>query len=428
MIRPNLCQLVAASVCLVLSSSAAFAQYAPYGDSGHAPLFQRPQSTYQAPIIDHYIGGGDQPLWDEQQPIEKFFSNVVSRSWLRMEFLMWNYSTPSDSIIGAPVSGLQQQDLPSEVEGITVPVGLIDNLNGGADVGQTLFPTYTPFGPVDTPGIRGTFGVNLGGAEMELSFFGLEQSNSEFIRNNISSARTRIGLDASQGTNQHPNYAIPLLTNGTPGTVAALNALVFTESMALESQTQLWGSEISFLTPRDAPGGAGLSWQWLGGFRYASLDEEFRIRGNSVGSAATTVRSTTVNNIYGPEFGGRVALSSKYVTFSATPRVTLGLNDHTTGVSSDILSAGGQKFGSRTIEFGTITQLNLATEIHFNTHFSIYGGYDFMWLPRVTRPYENIVYNSTTNAAGALVADIREHTNYVNFVAQGLSVGAVFRY
>jgi len=440
MIRPNLRCLVAALVCLIFPSAAVHAQYAPHGAPGHPHLLQLPQSSYQAPIVDHYIQG-DPNAWDGDQPIEKFLGNVVSHSWLRVEFLMWNYRRPGDGIIGAPVNGLEQGVYPNQIEGITAPVNLNDNpVYPAAQFGQTLFPTLASLENQDIPGVRGTWGIDLNGAELELSFFGMGQSSDEFFQD-IAGPRQRLALqdpaiDPALGTTTQPNYAIPLLNNGvipsvadgTFGTIGPLSALAFTNTLNIEMESQLWGTELALLTAKRIPGGVGPSWQWLGGFRYVNLDETFSISGTSLVGPPSHIKSSTLNNLYGPEFGGRAAFTSRWVTFSATPRVTFGLNDRTSTVVSNVLGVAGPRISDRTVEFGTITQLNLATEFHFSPAFSMFGGYDFMWMTGVTRPYENIVYNSVTNVAGDVVPEIGQHTNITNFMAHGFTIGAVFRY
>ena len=438
MIRPNLLCLVSAVAFLLAASSSACAQHGPQFGPGHPPLIQLPQSNCPAPIVDHYSQGHPR-LWDEEQPIEKFLTEVTSRSWLKMEFLMWNYSAPGDNLIGAPVTGLQFVVPNNSLQGIDVPIDVNDNLNGGNSVGATLFPTMVTIGGQDVPGIRGTWGVALNDAELEMSFFGLEQSGDSLFINNIAGPRDLLfaldplnNPDPSLGTTFNPNYAIPLLTDGAVTDVAAMNALIFNDSLQAEQRTQVWGSEISLLTDKDFVGN-GPSWQWLGGFRYVSLDEEFSVNGTFngrglVADRTTTIRSHATNHIYGPEIGGRAAINTRWFTLSATPRVMFGLNDHTTSVNANPLGTGATRFGSNTVDFGTITQLNLSGEVHLNRHFSVYGGYDFMWLPRVTRPQNNIVYNSTTAAGGGFTPDIRENVNFSNFVAQGISIGAVFRY
>ena len=339
---------------------------------------------------------------------------------------MWNYGGDQD-LIGANVSGLEQNTR-GEVQGVDTPIPLLDNLNGGTDIGEALFPFASALNNDDVAGIRGTWGLDLNGADMELSFFGLDQSRSDLSDNDISASRLRVGEDAVFGTTNFPNLAVPLLTDGTPGTTGDLNALIFTESFSSRISTQMWGSEISFLSDRSAPGGSGASWQWLGGFRYVNLDEQFGFTGTSVGSAATSVTASTINNYFGPQVGGRAALTSKYLTLSATPRVMLGLNDNTSRVGSSIAGVDGTQYITRSVDFGTVTQLNLSLELHLSPQFSMYGGYDYMWLTGVSRPYNNIVYDSTLDGIGARVADIRQSVDVQNLIINGFSVGATFRY
>ncbi len=426
MIRPNLRSFAAAVACMILAPSAASAQYGEYGGGGDPSMFHVPQSPYRPPVQDYFLPGNND-VWDESRPIERFVGDVKQRSWLKLEFLMWNYGGDQD-LIGANVSGLQQNTR-GEIDGRDTSIPLLDNLNGGTDIGEALFPFASALNNDDVAGIRGTWGLDLNGADMELSFFGLGQSSSTLTNDDISASRVRVGLaDPVFGTTAFPNIAVPLLTDGTPGTPTDLNALIFTESFSSHISTQMWGTEIAFLTDRSAPGGSGASWQWLGGFRYLNLDEQFGFSGTSVGTAATSVAANTINNYFGPQVGGRAALTSKYLTLSATPRVMLGLNDNTSRVGSSIAGVAGTQYTTRDVDFGTVTQLNMALELHLSPQFSMYGGYDYMWLTGVSRPYNNILYDSTLDGTGARVADIRQKSDVQNLIVNGFSIGATFRY
>ncbi len=428
MIRPNLRSFAAAVACLTLAPVAASAQEGFYGGPGDPSAHRLPRSSYQAPIQDHYIRGSTE-VWDENRPIESFLGNVADRSWIRLEFLMWNNNGDHDHI-GAPVSGLQANSR-GELQGYTVPVPLVDNLNGGTvDTGDALFPNATMLGTKDIPGVRGTWGLDLNGADMEMSFFGMGQSSSSMVDNDISAARVFVGLTTPPefGTSLFPNTAVPLLTDGNVSPVADVNALIFSESFSQNLETQMWGSEIVFLTDSNAPGGAGASFQWLGGFRYVNVDESYGFVGKAVNIAASSVNSSTINNFYGPELGARLALSSKYMTFSATPRVMFGLNDNSSSVSSVIQGVNGTTHDSRNVDFGTITQINLAAEVHLSPAFSVFGGYDFMVLTGITKPFDNIYYNSVTDSLGDRTADIGQRVELQNLVVNGFSIGAVFRY
>jgi hypothetical protein len=428
MIRPNLRSFAAAVACLTLAPVAASAQDGFYGGPGDPSAHRLPRSSYQAPIQDHYIRGNTE-VWDESRPIESFLGNVADRSWIRLEFLMWNNNGDHDHI-GAPVSGLQANSR-GELQGYTVPVPLIDNLNGGTvDTGDALFPNATMLGTKDIPGVRGTWGLDLNGADMEMSFFGMGQSSSSMVDDDISAARVFVGLTTPPefGTSLFPNTAVPLLTDGNVAPVADVNALIFSESFSQNLETQMWGSEIVFLTDSNAPGGAGASFQWLGGFRYVNVDESYGFVGKAVNIAASSVNSSTINNFYGPELGARLALSSKYFTFSATPRVMFGINDNSASVSSVIEGVNGTTHDYQNVDFGTITQVNLAAEVHLSPAFSVFGGYDFMVLTGVSKPFDNVYYNSVTDALGDRTADIGQRVELQNLVVNGFSVGAVFRY
>ena len=73
-------------------------------------------------------------------------------------------------------------------------------------------------------------------------------------------------------------------------------------------------------------------------------------------------------------------------------------------------------------------QLSFTGEIHVTPNFSVFGGYDFMWIYRMTRPYDNIVYDSTPAIGGSFTPDIRQTIDLESFSTRGLSIGAVLRY
>jgi hypothetical protein len=459
--RPNLLSLAATAVLLSIASSEAMAQHAPqsgppqYGgapeycqqqNQRHPSLIQLPQNHYQPPTVDHYVESAP-ALWDENRPIEHFLHEVASRSWVRVEFMQWDMRSPSGGTIGAPVSGLQNVLPNNSVEGISSPISINNNLNGGVDAGFALFPQSNGLSLTDAPGTRGTLGVAMNGGDLELSFFGFQQKNGDLTWNDIDTARQTLAtvnaaalaalgitVDTSLGTTLNPNFAIPLKTNGIVTDVAGLNSLRFDTSLQVTMGSRLWGSEMMFLTERYNPG-EGLGFQWLGGLRYTNLDEVYSIHGVGTGGATgtaftTDISSTVVNNFYGPEAGARASYNNRWFTLSATPRVMMGLNDYTASTTADPLGTGSTSFRHRKVDFGTVTQLNMLAEVHFNTKFSIYGGYDFMWIPRLSRPNENIDFNSIPDATGVtgFTPDITQDINYTNFSAKGFSLGAVFRY
>ena len=87
------------------------------------------------------------------------------------------------------------------------------------------------------------------------------------------------------------------------------------------------------------------------------------------------------------------------------------------------------RFSGGDVDFTPIVQVSFAGEIHLTPSFSIFGGYDFMWIYRMTRPYDNLVYDSTTNLlANGFTSQVRQEIDLESFYARGLTVGCVLRY
>ncbi len=420
MLRPNLLRILTFAFLAAAWCSTGSAQY-PHGNY-QMPGMQMPHSSYQAPIIDYNVGQKPK-LWDDQQPIERLLTNVAQRSWVRFEYLHWTLARPGSLPIGAPVTG------------VTDPQTVFDNLNGGVSAGVGVTPELGNFALDDTSGIRGTWGLDLANAEFELEFFGTEQNTDGIAFSNLSLGRD-VGLE-SQGTTARPNSVTPLLNNGAVSSADSANYLIYDDSFSAELTSQMWGAEAMLLSKTYIPGDA-MQFQWLGGFRYLSYDEEYSHTGvfNNGGLSATNVVSRigaqTSNNMYGPEVGARASLKTKWISLSATPRVAFTLNDYSAETFSGPLAGTADGFSSRLsgsdIEFTPIVQLSLTGEIHVSPNFSIFGGYDFMWIYRMTRPFDNIVYNSVEATGGSFEPSIEQAIDLESFYTRGLTTGLIFRY
>ena len=420
MFRPNLFRSLILLVP-VLSASVSWGQgpggyfQSPNG-SWNPPGIHIPRSQYQAPTLDYYVGQKPQ-IWDREQPVEQFVGDLAERSWLRIDYLHWTFARPGAKSIGAPVLN------------VTDPLVVFDN-NSGATAGESVIPQMGNIALDDSSGIRGTWGLDLNNADLELEFFGTEQNTDGFAMTNLSVGRPT-GAE-TVGTTGLPNVVTPLLTSGAQTDAATANYLIFDDSFQTSLASQIWGAEAILVTDPYVPG-PGVTWQWLGGFRYVAYEEEWRNRGvNSSGGLGASVVSTfggnTVNNMYGPEVGARLSATNKWFTFSATPRIAFTLNDYTAETASSALGAAETRFSGSDIEFTPIVQVSFVGEIHINDSFSVFGGYDFMWIYRMTRPFDNVVFDSTPGLAGGFTPAIGQQIDLESFYARGLSVGAVFRY
>ncbi len=426
LLRYVLTLMIAASACS--ATSAQHYMQAPSfmasGGGGYSPGIRLPQSQYQAPSVDYYVGKA-QPLWDDQQPVEKFITAVAQRSWIRFEYLHWDLDGANGGNLGAPVTGT------------TTPTFSVNDIETPTTQrGQAFIPQSDLLSLNDVSGVRGTLGVALNGGSLELNVFGTEQGESLISFNNLQ-ARRNLGTppDLRLGTTARPNVITPLLSDGVVSNAAGVNALVYDESFSADLQGQMWGSEVMLLSETYLPD-YGLHWQWLGGFRYVNYDESLGLRGvftdgGQLPPRVTNIGGSAINNIYGPEIGGRWSLTAPRLTLSATPRIAFALNDHTSSVHSSGLAAGDltvNRIVAENIDFTPVVQVSLMGEAHLTPHLSIYGGYDLMWIGQMSRVDTNIRYNSMPGVAGGSVASIEQQVDLKSYFTRGLSAGLVLRY
>ncbi len=389
---------------------------------------QGPYQSYQPQQIDRYVGEQVPDIWDESQPIERFLSAVAKRSRLSVEYLHWDLKGPQSGTLGAPITDVDDPSVAFEV---------FDNLNAGAITGLAIVPDINSMGMEDASGVRGTLDVALNGGSLELSFFGTGQNGSDVNFPNLQANRIAdpTGNTDGLGTSFLPNIVTPLTTNGVANSSTTMNSFVYDNSFQASIDGQLWGSEVLLLKELYLPNEA-FNWQWLGGFRYISYDEEMMQLGtfNDGGELATPrvtrIGGNSVNNVYGPQIGGRASIRTEYITLSATPRIAFALNDHTSSVMTGPLTALDEpvvRITEESIHFTPVVEINLQMQIHVTPHFSIVGGYDLFYIMQTSRPSHNIVYDSTAGGA-AFTPDIGQKVSLKQFMAQGINIGGLWTY
>lgn len=425
MLSPNLFRCLTVFLLATASSVTAIA-----GPPGYwqAPGMHVPRSSYQAPIIDYY-NGPHPKLWDDQQPVEHFLGELGKRSWMRFDYLHWTFARPGSASVGADVLNL------------TDPLTVVDNLDNGALAGIGVIPDLGTLALDDVPGVRGTWGLDLKDAEFELEFFGTGESRDTFSVTGLSDFRpvtvdpvTGDTIPATAGTIARPNVVIPLMTDGIVQEAATANYLIYDGSYSQTIESRMWGAEATVLSKPYVPGD-GFAWQWLGGFRYLSYEENFSHTGvdlnDGAGALTTQIGGRTTNNMYGPEVGARASVKNRWFTLSATPRVAFTLNNfsgstHNSSVENNFIRT--TVADEDDIEFTPIVQLSFTGEIHVTPNFSVFGGYDFMWIYRMTRPFDNITYDSTAGTDRAFDTVIGQDIDQESFYARGLSFGCALRY
>lgn len=380
--------------------------------------------------VVNYNVGRHKSYWNGAQPVEAFLKQVGRRSWLRLEYLYWDIEDPSNRPIGAPTDGVGSD-----------PFSVVDLATGDDSLGFAIVPGFDNLTLDGNSGIRGTYGMWFNGGSLEVSVFGTNQASSELNFGNLQANRPEAPdpadpdpetVSAALGTENNPNIIIPLTVDGVPGTEDSLAFIGFDSSYRAELRSQIWGAELNVLTEPQASLDQ-ITWQWLGGIRYFNFDESFSQTGVRDGAGAiapvtTRIRASTTNNIYGPTAGFRAQYSNKYLTLSATPQITFGLNDYTTR-----LATSGNQFSTtgmadeEEIDFTTLTQVKLLAEVHVSERFTLYGGYDFLWAYRAARPFRSINYDSQL-AVDSVDPLISLRPDPESLAIQGFSFGATLRF
>ena len=132
--------------------------------------------------------------------------------------------------------------------------------------------------------------------------------------------------------------------------------------------------------------------------------------------------------MYGPTAGFRAQYSNKYVTLSATPRITFALNDYTAR-----MAAQGPAFTNpvrdhvEEIDFTTITQVSLLAEVNVSDSMTVFGGYDFLWSYRTARPFRSVDYDSTLGTTQVEPQlSLKPDPDLLSI--EGLNAGILFRF
>ena len=418
-------RFITALTVVALSATFANAQQMQLGPP--PPMAVPPGMTYGNNVVNYRVNRF-QSFLNDQQPVEAFLTQFSRRSWLRLEFMLWDIEDPGDRTIGAPIDGADGN----------APVEVFDTGTGDT-FGFAIVPEFNGVTLNHNAGIRGTYGIFFDGGELEFSVMGNDQASGVINFSNLQQNRPELpdpnvpnppAPDASLGTVNNPNVIIPVLVDGVAGTADNLGFIGFDSSYRSSLQSQFWGSELNVLSAPQASVNA-LTWQWLGGLRYLNFDESFNQTGVSDGGGAfapvtTRIRSSTTNNMYGPTIGFRTQLASKYFTFNATPRITFALNDATSrqsfsqGLTSNSLT-------EEDVDFTTLTQVSMSAQFHPNEAWTFFAGYDFFWSNRAVRPFRGTSYDGTL-VGGDLQPQIGLSPNPESLYLQGLSFGFTFRF
>lgn len=396
-----------------------FQSVVPPAVGGGHPGYGVPPQGYGPGPGNYYEQIPDDTGWlYDESPLERFLVNAFRHSYFRAEYLLLDIRDPGNVVLAEP-SALNGPD--SGQIDPTQPQLLVDPNNGNILSG--LLPILNGIQINENNGVRGTFGFNLRDGALEASAWALQSSTGSFDGNSF-----------INGTSSffEPVVYQPVLQEGA----ATGFPLIYDISYRAQLKTSVWGSELNWLW-NDANPNDNFDIRPLVGVRYFNYKESLRQRGDytyidqisgSTDILERQINAVTDNYMYGPQFGFRAELTSKWFDIGATPRVMLGLNSYKATLNtSQILSPTEEPVylkQSKTT-FGPMADLQVYTRLKLHQNFSILVSYNLMWAGLITRPENNIIYDtSVTPQAGIFRQDVRSTDTYL----QGISVGGELRF
>ncbi len=373
---------------------------------------------YNSPAFD-YIEERSLHADDEYEPgpLDKFLGNITKNSWVRTEYLLWKISSPStNKMLGAPLEGIDDPREGFNLLGLN-EFGLV------VDIGIEV-PKMHGMNLNDNNGIRMTYGVPLTFGEVEVSGFILNQASDD---------KTLVpSLDVPNPDfpffNRNPALlATSYTTDGVLNTPP--DGLVFYDTkFEMSIATNIWGAEANLVLDTSQPG-EGIKIDPLFGFRYLSINEEFKQFGQyddlqSLGlpSARAASSSEALNNLYGGTAGLRVRFVHRWFTLGVEPKVTLGANSFKNTVTSTDFNTVNAFYDEGT-HFAAIGELNLFARFHVHENVSLHVGWTGMQAHKVSRADENIVYQEIDSVVAARVDSTTK-----TLLTYGLTVGGEVRF
>ncbi len=339
-------------------------------------------------------------------------------AFVRVEYLNYTISKPGNALLGAPPLGVVNPTQPFEAfaPGTNSPVAV------------ATVPTTNGISLGSMSGLQVTGGLNLiDDGTIEVGAFMLARKESGYIDKNLGGPFDLTSF-GDPGISVPLVVATSLLQNGQP----SANLLLYNQSFQATFQSQLWGAEANYLC--DVNNADAFRIRPLLGGRYINLAERLTQTGvfqqpeTTAPPTVTTIDSRTTNNLYGGQIGFRMEVVTKYLEFGVTPKILFLGDTMLSQVSTDHLrsnfdgNVASQNLTS-TFTFGgdatSYVQLNLSQ------NFSIRGGYNVLYINRVTRPQNNIYYNDNgANNPPGVVSNLIMR----DVLISGFTVGCQFRW
>lgn len=350
---------------------------------------------------------GDRGFDYEDTPVDRFLTSAVKSTWIRGEYLQWEFDGPGDQLLGSPVAGVVDPSRPFQATVAGQPA-------------TAQVPTTSGLNFRNVQGFRGTIGLPTSAGTLEANYlvFSLAQSG-QFLP---------VAPAPVLAPETQVQYATSTLLGGQPSN----NLFLYDSSFEISQTTQMFGAEANWIA--NSPYEQGWVTRPLFGFRFLDFEERLAQQGvfNQQGSLdpplVSDINSFANNRIYAPQLGMRFEFVSHWVTLGFEPKVAFGVNNYNATVRTDRLRSPADptvQTSESGSYFAPIGDFSFYGKLHLRDNFSLFGGYQIMIASGISRPANNILYNDngSANPAG-IVAD----AGFQNMVWSGWTIGGELRF
>jgi hypothetical protein len=353
----------------------------------------------------------------DHTPLEDIICRAARNVNVRLDYLHWSISKPHTTLIGAQPSLAEMNndffpnskfgdvdfDTPPLQRDPRTPFEVSPQFDGFAyDTGPVILD--------DNDGIRGTLIFPMTYGTVEIGGFYVHRANGDINPGFIllpTSTSTLIPV-------------IPLSQNGQPSSTV----LLFSQGINASFSSLVFGAEANIVFKPIVPKERGLIWMPIIGFRYLGIQERFDVAGFNAGAPTSMIQSTTINNMYGPQAGMRFEFLTKWFTIGAEPKFMLGVNQAAAGVDSFDPTIGTAHDHQSYLTLAPVGALDVYAKIPLHEHIRFFVAYNLLGTGFVSRPNEQIVYD--TNSSGD--NNIHLSIHHSAFLVQGYSLGVEFNF
>lgn len=378
--------------------------YDYYADGPVAP--DPPYGVGPDGLVTEQISG-DKGLNYEDSPVDRFLMATAKSTWLRGEYLQWNFEGPGNQLLGSSVAGVVDPSKPFQATIAGQPA-------------TVQIPTTSALHFRNVQGFRGTAGLSTNAGSLEANYFVFNRAQSSqflgVLPAPVLAPETQI------------QFATSTLLNGQPSN----NLFLYDSSFLVVQNTQMFGAEANWVAK--SPYEEGLVVRPMAGFRFIDFHERLFQRGtfDQQGlldpALVSDIDSDANNRIYAPQLGLRFEMIHRWFTLGFEPKVAFGVNNYDAMVRTDHLRSPGDPAVKTTqsgSHFAPIGDFSVYGKVNLRDNLSLFASYQIMVANGISRPANNIFYNDNGSAnPAAIVAD----AGFQRMVWQGISVGGELRF